>query len=500
MNRTRLWLVAVLIGALPALAVGAAQGPTHGSITDTSVRWPGWDELARVLTLRDHNTRVVVLGTTLLGLAAGMIGTFMLLRKRALMGDALSHATLPGIGIAFIVMVAMGGTGKYLPGLLLGAALSGAVGVGCVLLIRTLTRIKEDAALAIVLSVFFGIGVSILGIIQKMDTGHAAGLQSFIYGKTASMLTSDAKLIGVVAVMVAIFCALLFKEFAAICFDQEYAGSQGWPVLWLDVVMLSLLIIVTVVGLQAVGLILMIAMLVIPPAAARFWTNHLPTMVLFSAAIGAVSGMVGVGLSALIPRLPAGAIIVLAAACLFAISFVFGSARGLLVRIADHLRVSRKVGNQDLLRALFEWREPALVASAEEFPVNRLSTAMPFERLLSARSWSARRVRRLLARAHKRGLVQSDGDRGYALTAVGFSAARRVVRNHRLWKLYLINYADVAPNHVDRDADQLEHVLGDTIVRKLGALLAAEHPHLVDTPGRHPPGLAGGATPAAAGS
>jgi len=171
------------------------------SINDTRMSLPTWDILLRVLLLKDYNTRVVMLGTMTLGLAAGVIGTMMLLRKRALMGDALSHATLPGIGLAFIVMNQLGGSGKYLPGLLLGAGLTGALGLGCIVIIRRWTRIKEDAALGIVLSVFFGLGIAILGIIQKMQTGQASGLQSFIYGKTAAMLAQDAQMIAIVALL-----------------------------------------------------------------------------------------------------------------------------------------------------------------------------------------------------------------------------------------------------------------------------------------------------------
>ena len=157
--------------------------------------FPSAGEILNVLLLRDYNTRLVVLSTAMLGLAAGLIGTFLFLRKRALVGDALSHAMLPGIAIAFIVMVLMGGDGKSLAGLLAGAALFGMLGVGCVLLIRNLTRLKDDAALGIVLSVFFGLGVALLGLVQDMPQGSAAGLQSCIYGKTASIVRSDRLLI-----------------------------------------------------------------------------------------------------------------------------------------------------------------------------------------------------------------------------------------------------------------------------------------------------------------
>ena len=439
------------------------------------IEWPEWDQVTRVLMLRDHNTRVVVLGTMLLGLAAGLIGTFMLLRKRALMADALSHATLPGIGVAFIVMAAAGGDGKYLPGLLAGALISGVLGVGCILLIRGLTRLKEDAALGVVLSVFFGLGIALLGMIQKMGTGHAAGLESFIYGKTASMLTSDATMIAMVAGVVAIGCALLLKEFALLCFDQGYARSQGWPVVLLDVVMMSLVVAVTVIGLQAVGLILIIALLVIPPAAARFWTDHLFRMLLVAAAIGAVSALVGALLSALAKGLPAGPTIVVVAGMAFLFSMIMGPTRGLLVRWRERRRLGLKVARQHLLRAMFESTEPAPAETA----------GIPFERLLEQRSWSVRQLHGELAAAGRAGLARAVAAGQWQLTEAGLAEARRLVRNHRLWELYLITHADIAPSHVDRDADQLEHVLGPDMVHQLEELLATEQPARAVPPSPH---------------
>jgi len=481
----------IVVSTCPAGVAEPAGG--HASITDTSVRLPTAQELIRVLTLRDYNTRVVVLGTMMLGLVAGIIGTFMLLRKRALMGDALSHATLPGIGVAFIVMSASGGTGKSLPGLLVGAFFFGTAGVGCVLLIRNLTRLKEDAALGIVLSVFFGLGIAIFGIVQKMDTGHAAGLESFIYGKTASMLASDAMLIAITAALVAGVCLLLLKEFTVLCFDQEYAGSQGSPTLLLDVVMMGMVVIVTVIGLQAVGLILMIALLVIPPAAARFWTHNLPTMLATSAAIGAVSGFVGAGLSALVPRLPAGAIIVVVAATAFGLSLFVGSARGVVWRLLDQRRLGRKVARQHLLRAMFERFEPSEMAGAGP---RAGGTSVRFDQLLTDRSWSPSRLRRLLSACRREELVRNEGEAEFALTETGLAEARRVVRNHRLWELYLITHADIAPSHVDRDADQLEHVLAASMIEKLEGLLADAYPHLAMPPSPHALQASGGLQPA----
>jgi len=468
----------VIIGCFAPKTLIASPVNTQSSITDTSVEWPTWSEWARVLSLRDYNTRVVMLGTMVLGMAAGVVGTFMLLRKRALMADSLSHATLPGIGLAFIVATSLGGTGKSLPVLLAGALISSTIGVGCVLLICRYTRIKQDTALGIVLSVFFGLGIAIMGIVQKMETGHAAGLQSFIYGKTASMIASDARMIVWAAAAVAIASVLLFKEFSLLCFDQDFAQSQGWPVVALDMAMMSLVVAVTVIGLQAVGLILIVAMLIIPAAAARFWTDHLVTLVLTSAAIGGASGLFGAGASALVPRLPAGAVIVIVAGIVFAFSMTFGTARGILVRVMAQAQLSKKVAYQNLLRAMFEHYEPtpSVPHSTEDtLPAGDVS----IHHLLRQRSWSISRLRRAINHASRRELLTGSTGGTYRLTKAGMMEARRLVRNHRLWELYLMTHADIAPSHVDRDADQIEHVLGPSMVQELENLLAKDSPHLV---------------------
>jgi manganese/zinc/iron transport system permease protein len=443
------------------------------SITDNSVTLPSWHEIWQVLTLRDYNTRVVVLGAAALGVAAGMIGTFMLLRKRALLGDALSHATLPGLGMAFILMAQAGGSGKSLHGLLIGATISGLIGVGCILLIRSYTRIKEDAALGIVLSVFFGLGVAILGVIQNMGSGSAAGLESFIYGKTASMLRSDALVIAATAVLVAASCAILFKEFSLLCFDQPYARTQGWPVALLDLVLMTFVTAVTVIGLQAVGLILVIALLIIPPAAARFWTERLSVMFFLSAAIGGLSGMLGAALSALVPRLPAGAIIVVTAAIIFLISMIFGSARGVLVAALRRVDLNRRVARQHLLRGIYELIEGHETAAGDEALSQRPASMAD---LLAERSWTSRQLDRALARGEREGLVLVREPGQIFLTTPGLHEARRLVRNHRLWEIYLITHADIAPSHVDRDADALEHVIGREMVAELEAVLAGAKP------------------------
>jgi manganese/zinc/iron transport system permease protein len=463
-----LFVLLMIADQAPVAAAEQHRTGSQRSITDRSISWPTWSDWRRVMLLEDYNTRVVLLGTTLLGLAAGTIGSFTLLRKRALMGDALSHATLPGIAVAFMSATYLGLDGKSLPWLLAGAAVSGVLGMVGILFIRKLTRLDEDAALGIVLSVFFGAGMAGLGIVQQMPTGNAAGLESFIYGKTASMVAGDAWLIAAAGLGCASVCGLLFKELKLLCFDEDFAGSRGFPVMFLDVVLMSLVVIVTIIGLQTVGLILMIALFVIPAAAARFWTERLSLMTVLAAILGGGSGMVGAAMSALFPKLPSGAMIVLVSASLFSVSMFCGAARGILIRWIRRHRLHVKIDRQHLLRAMYEQLE-----SRGPKDMTHLDSAakLSFDDILRMRSWSMRRLQAAVERAVDEGLMRQDGQAALQLTAAGHAEAARLVRQHRLWELYLITHADVAPSKVDRDADAIEHVLDRELIAKLETLL-----------------------------
>jgi len=431
-----------------------------------------FSEIIEVLFLRNYNTRLVVICTMLLGCASGLMGGFLLLRKRSLIGDTLSHAMLPGVCLAFMISVLLGGSGKSLPLLMLGAVVTGLLGCAAVLFIRNQSRIKDDAAMGIVLSVFFGAGVALLTMASKMPAGSAAGLESFIYGKTASMVLSDFWLLTLVTVSVLVLSILLFKELRLLCFDESYAAAQGWPVKRLDVSLLALVTMVTAVGLQAVGLILIIAFLIIPAAAARFWTDKLDHMLILSGMIGGLSGWLGASVSALVPRLPAGALIVLVCAGFFVLSLLFGFERGVLIRARRQFELKRSVGRQHLLRAIYE------ILEADGVPVGvGQIRAVPFRQIRGRRTWSDKQLRRFLRSAHDEGLIELLGlEDQILLTESGLSAAAWVTRNHRLWEMYLIEYADVATSRVDRDADAVEHILGEEMVALLESKLQTIRP------------------------
>lgn len=473
MNRgARVLLLLILL--IPGPALLAAEGKTthaQQSITDRSIEWPAWEDWKRVFLMQDYNTRIVILGTTLLGMSAGMIGSFALLRKRALMGDALSHATLPGIAIAFIIASTLGLNGKSLPILLTGAAVSGLLGIAGILLIRNLTRLKEDAALGIVLSVFFGAGIALLSIVQQMKTGHAAGLESFIYGKTASMVANDAWLIGGAGLSCVLISILLYKELTLLCFDEGFADSRGFPVILLDTILMGLVVVVTIIGLQAVGLILMISLLVIPPAAARFWTEKMFRLTVVAVVLGALSGMIGSGMSAIFPNLPSGAMIVLVATVMFLFSMIFGVPRGILIRKYRRYELNTKVNRQHLLRGLYEYLE-----AHQLLPIDATENVQPvsLSALEQMRSWSLPTLKKIIRHAGDEHLVTTLSDNRVQLTLSGLKEAARVVHEHRLWELYLITYADVASSKVDQDADAIEHVLEPEVIAELEALLVRQ--------------------------
>jgi len=491
-----LGLLGLCLAAWPSIA--AAEGMSehashdHKSLDDTEWKWPSWDETVRIVTMRDYNTRIPMLGMLLLGVCGGCVGTFMLLRKRSLISDVVSHASLSGIAAAFLIHKVLGSQDqRSLPVLLTGALVAGLAAILCTTAIRRWSRIKEDAAQAIVLSVFFGIGIALFTIVDDIPSGAVAGLNQFIFGQAASMSQDDLWLITVSVAAVLATCALLFKEFGLLCFDEDFAGTQGWPVATLDLVLMGLVVAVSVIGLQCVGLLLVVAMLIIPAAAARFWTDRLGPMALIASLLGGAGAVAGIIVSALFLRISAGAIIVLVSAGFFLFSMAFGTSRGVIRRAMVRFQTRRRVGRHDLLRSIYECLEPLLEPLPE--PDNASGTApdpltgllLTLDKLQPMRSWSEKRLLSLLRSASRDALLVPAGG-GFQLTKPGALEARRVARNHRLWETYLITHADIAPSHVDRDADLIEHVLEPQLIEELTASLAERYPLMEMPPSPHP--------------
>ena len=346
-----------------------------------------------------YNTQLVATGAGLLGISAGVTGTFLFLRKRSLVSDAISHATLPGVALGFLLMVALGGDGRALPGLLLGSAVTAWAGLLCVSWLSRRTRLAEDAAIGAVLSVFFGFGIVLLTVIQSLNAGRQAGLESFLLGSTAGMLFVDALVIALGGALAVVLVILLRRPMLMVAFDPDYASASGRNVARIDLAMMALVMAVTVVGLKIVGLILIVALLIIPPVAARFWTDRADHVVLLAGFFGGISGLIGAVFSASAPDLPTGPIIVLTLFGFFALSFFLSPRRGVLAAALNHRRYQRRVHLRQ-----------GLLALAQGQPI--------YERL----------TLRLL---HRAGYVRPDG----VATGEGTSAATKSLLDERRWQL-----------------------------------------------------------------
>jgi manganese/zinc/iron transport system permease protein len=298
--------------------------------------------------LFDFTLRNAAMGAALLGLTGGVLGCFALLRRQSLLGDALSHAALPGICLGFLFV----GSRQLLP-LLAGALLSGVLAALVLLLLTRRSRLKEDAGLGIVLSVFFAIGTVLLTYIQGQGGAGQAGLETFLFGQAAAILPSDLVVMAVLSLIALGYIVLFWKETKLLTFDPHYARSLGLPTAALEIALTVLIATAIVIGLQLVGVVLMSAMLITPAAAARQWTTRLETMVVLAALFGVVSGVTGAILSATARGLSTGPVIVLAASALVLVSLLFAPERGLVWAAVRERQNRRNLRGRRVLAGLY---------------------------------------------------------------------------------------------------------------------------------------------------
>lgn len=273
----------------------------------------------------DYTLRNVALGSALLGLVGGVLGTFAVLRRQGLLGDALAHAALPGIALAFML------TGSKAPiVLMLGAAISGWIGTLAIIRIVGDTRLSEDAALGIILTSFFGLGIVFLTHIQHSGNASQAGLDRYLFGQAATLVQENVVTMAIVGAVALSIVALLFKEFKILSFDPEFAASIGYPIGRLNVLLTSLIVVAVVIGLQTVGVVLMAAMLIAPAAAARQWTNRLGTMIFLSGFFGAAAGVAGAMISVTARRIPTGPMVILSVTVIVVVSILLAPERGII--------------------------------------------------------------------------------------------------------------------------------------------------------------------------
>jgi manganese/zinc/iron transport system permease protein len=293
------------------------------------------------LLMFDHTLRIISMGTALMGAVCGILGSFAVLRKQSLLGDAVSHASLPGIAIAFMI------TGSKEPFVLFtGALVSGLIATLWISGITSKTHLKSDTALGIILSVFFGFGMLLLTIIQKQPNANQAGLDKFLFGQAAALMIRDVYLLGISGGLSLIVVLVFYKEFKILSFDPQYAKTLGFNINMLDVLLTALIVIGIILGLQTVGVVLMSAMLLAPAAAARQWTDKLGTMILLASLFGAFAGVAGTAVSASLEKMSTGPVIVLIVFSLVVFSFLFAPNRGIVARVVIKWKNRKMLKNE----------------------------------------------------------------------------------------------------------------------------------------------------------
>ena len=360
----------------------------------------------------DYTLRTVALGSALLGLVSGALGTYAVLRGQSLIGDAISHAALPGIALAFLL------TGSRMPlVLMIGAAATGWLAALAVMVVAQRSRIKYDGALALWLSVFFGIGLVLLTFIQGRPDASQAGLDTFLFGQAAALIERDVLTMGALGGLALLGMTLFWKEFKLLSFDPAFGKSLGFPIRWLDVVLTTLIVVAIVIGLQAVGVVLMSAMIVAPAAAARQWTDHLGVMVGLAMLFGAMSGVGGTVLSGWMENIPTGPTIVLVASAIVGVSLLAAPRRGLIAQWIRRWRNSRRLRLEAVLLDLY-----ALAERHGRYDHPHDESAL---NMMNPKDVHTRRSLEALA---ERGWVRRANGTQWALTEAGYQQAQRVVQ------------------------------------------------------------------------
>ncbi len=444
--------------AVAAVAAGvflASAGEAHAERIGELVQTDPWEQVGRFFDLSDENTRglrVAFAGALFFGAACGLLGSFIVVRRMALVGDAISHAVLPGVALGFLW-----GTDKDPVAILVGATAVGLLGALVVDWIQRTTRIKQDAALGIVLASFFAVGLCMIRMIQNGEgAANISGLKTYLFGDIGSLDRADVATMAVVVVATVSLVALLYRPLLAISFDRGFAASIGLPVRVLDGLFQHFLAFAIVVSLQAVGVVLVSALLITPAAAAYLLCDRMHKMLWVAVLIGMLSALLGVFFSFLGNNLPTGPFMVLGASAVFLLAYLFAPRHGRFTKWLRRRARRRKVRDENAMKAIYR------ILEREGRPEGGVGiAALAAERGMP----EAAVLGELHGLGRRRHVELGDGE--VSLTAEGLRRARKVVRNHRLWELYLTNEADYAPDHVHDDAEKIEHFLTELEVAEL---------------------------------
>lgn len=449
------------------LAATTAQAARIGELSDTNIA----DQAIRFFTFSDSSLRLALIGCILLGLNCGLLGGFIVVRRMSLVGDTLSHAVLPGIALGFLWNMT-----KDPVAILIGATLVGGLSMLTVNAITRTTRLKEDSAMGLVLSSFYAVGVCLIGMIQKLPTGNKSGIDKFLFGQAAALNGGDIALMAVTAAATLLFVLVGYRGLLTLSFHRAFGESLGIPVGLLHHVMMLLTAFAVVTAMQAVGVVLVSAMLIVPAATACLLTDRMHRVLIYSAVIGIGTAALGAFFSFLGNNLPTGPFMVLAGAAVFTVAFLFSPRQGWITRLWRQRSQRERIERENMLKAMYH------LAERREFREEGISLLELAEQRRQPVETERLNADRLV---HQRLATLADDATMLHFTPEGWRKACAVVRNHRLWELYLTNVMQYGADHVHEDAEKIEHVLGEDTVRQLERRLAFPQ---VDPHGKPIPG------------
>lgn len=404
----------------------------------------------------------VMLGTVLLASTSAIVGSFSYLKKQSLVGDAVAHAILPGVVLAFFL-----GGEKNPWYLVSGALITGLMAHYGIEYIQRYSKLKPDTAIALVLSVFFGIGIMLMSLLQDAGVAGGSGLDRFLLGKAAAITQQDLWAFGALALFLILGVLLFYKGFQLMAFNEDFARAAGLPVEGVRTALTVLTVLAITLGIQTVGVVLMAALLITPAAAARAWTSNLPRLIVLSAIMAGASAALGTYVSSALPKMPTGPWIVVFMTGIAAVSLLVAPEKGWLARYKRARRNSRKTNTENVIKIFYqlEEREGRKGAFSMEDLLQKRAIATPV----------LKRVLRQLVKSH----WLTEGTAGFALTERGRKEGRRVVRLHRLWELYLTERMRMKSDHIHPGAETMEHLITPEIEQQLIAELGepAIDPH-----------------------
>ena len=395
------------------------------------------------------------MGTTLLAASSSVVGAFSYLKGQSLVGDAIAHALLPGVVLAFI----LGGI-RNSSFLILGALISGLLAHYGIGYLENKTKLKSDTAVSLVLSTFFGFGIMLMSYIQRTGQGQQAGLERFLLGKAAAITMQDIYIFSALALVLIIGVGLFYKGFQLMTFNEDFAHAIGLPMPLIRFTFTVLTVLAITIGIQTVGVVLMAALLITPSAAARVWTNSLPAMLALAASFAGVAAVMGTYISSVLPKMPTGPWVVLVLAFFGFSSLLFAPKRGWFSKQRRAKANQRKTIRENVLKLLFQQEEQ-----------RGLPTVLSVEEIQGIRAMRLDRLTSTLKELKNRLLIIDHGG-SYGLTELGRGEGRRVVRLHRLWELYLTERLGMAADHIHPQAETMEHVITpeieELLVKELG--------------------------------